>query len=323
MARLAFVEPMKASTGAPPAPTDPRWLYEVKFDGYRGLAVKNGEEVHLYSRTRHLLDDRFPDVVRAVAALPVRACVLDGEVCALDPQGRSSFQFLQNSEEGPAPLVYYVFDLLFENTKDLRSLPLLERKGRLDTVLAKARDPIRPSVFFTEDAEGVLARMRKVGAEGAVAKRKDSAYRCGSRSPDWVKIRFSLQQEFVIGGYTEPRGSRAGFGALLIGYYEGKELRYASKVGTGFTGKTLAELYRRLHALEQVKNPFAEGAGPGRHRWTRGPLAATHWVKPQLVAQIVFTEWTSDGSVRHPVFLGLRDDKPARRVVREVKTATV
>ncbi len=134
-----------------------------------------------------------------------------------------------------------------------------------------------------------------------------------------MKIRFSLRQEFVIGGYTEPRGSRSGFGALLIGYYEGKELRYASKVGTGFTGQCLAELHRSLRVLEQAENPFAGGAGPGRHRWTRGPLAATHWVKPRLVAQIAFTEWTQDGSVRHPVFLGLRDDKPARRVVREVK----
>jgi bifunctional non-homologous end joining protein LigD len=323
MARRAFVEVMKASTGVPPAPTDPHWLYEVKFDGYRGLAVKNGREVQLFSRTRHPLNARFPAVAAAVATLPVRACVLDGEVCALDPQGRSSFQLLQNAEEGATPIVYYVFDLLFENSADLRPLPLLERKRRLDALLLKARDPIRPSVFFTEDAKGVLARMKKVGAEGSIAKRKDSPYRSGSRSPEWVKIRFSLQQEFVIGGYTEPRGSRTGFGALLIGYYEGKALRYASKVGTGFTGKTLAALYRRLQTLEQAKNPFAGGAGPERHRWTHGPLAATHWVKPTLVAQIAFTEWTGDGSVRHPVFLGLREDKPARRVVREVRAAAV
>ncbi|HEY8965489.1 MAG TPA: non-homologous end-joining DNA ligase [Candidatus Methylacidiphilales bacterium] len=318
---LAFVEPMKASTTDAPALSDPRWLYEVKFDGFRGLAIKNGKKVALLSRTRHSLAERFPDVVRAVAALPVRSCILDGEVCALDPQGRSSFQLLQNSGEVPAPIVYYVFDLLFENAKDLRPLPLMERKRRLDALLLHARDPIRPSVFFTDDAAGVLARMRAVGAEGAIAKEKDSPYRSGARSPDWVKIRFSLRQEFVIGGFTEPQGSRSGFGALLLGYYEGDALRYASKVGTGFDGKSLARLHGLLVKQERKTNPFADGAGPTRHRWSRGPLAKVHWVKPELVAQIGFTEWTGDGSIRHPVFLGLREDKPARRVVRELRTS--
>jgi bifunctional non-homologous end joining protein LigD len=145
---------------------------------------------------------------------------------------------------------------------------------------------------------------------------KDSPYEAGRRSPEWVKIRFSLQQEFVIGGYTEPRGSRSGFGALLIGYYEGKRLVYASKVGTGFTAKTLAAVFQRLQSRERKESPFFAHEYE-RNRWTRGPLARVHWVEPELVAQIGFTEWTGEGSVRHPVFLGLREDKAARKVVRE------
>ncbi len=318
MPRLSFLAPMKASVTEPPAPSDPRWLYEMKFDGYRGIAVKNGRSVALFSRNRKRLDARFPGIVRAIAALPRTRCVLDGEICALDPRGRSSFQLIQNAEEGAAPLVYYVFDLLKEGAADLRDLPLAERKDRLATLLGEAGDlgPIRLSASFTRDARAVLARMKAVGAEGAVAKMKESRYETGHRSPNWVKIRFSLQQEFVVGGYTEPRGSRSGFGALLIGYRRGKELVYASKVGTGFTAKTLAETFRLLKARERKACPFAAYEAR-RHRWTRGPAAATHWVKPDLVAQIAFTEWTGDGSVRHPVFLGLRRDKPASQVVRE------
>jgi len=307
---------MKASVAEAPDPSDRRWLYEVKFDGYRGIAVKNGNHVALFSRNRNRLDDRFPGIVDAVAGLPCRQCVLDGEICALDPQGRSSFQLMQNAEEGNVPLVYYVFDLLKEGTDDLRPLPLTERKARLDTLLLQARDPIRPSVFFTRNVKTVLARMKSVGAEGAVAKVKTSPYETEHRSPNWVKIRFSLQQEFVIGGYTEPKGSRSGFGALLIGYYEKGRLLYASKVGTGFTAKSLAEIFRLLRSCEQKESPFFAHEYK-RNRWTRGPLTRAHWVRPDLVAQIAFTEWTDDGSVRHPVFLGLRKDKPATQVVRE------
>lgn len=316
MPRLSFLAPMKAATAEAPALSDRRWLYEVKFDGYRGIAVKNEGRVALFSRNRNRLDARFPEIVAAVAGLPCRRCVLDGEICALDPQGRSSFQLIQNAEEGSVPLVYYVFDLLKEGEEDLRPLPLMERKARLDTLLLRARDPIRPSVFFTRNVKTVLARMKAVGAEGAVAKVKDSAYETGCRSPNWVKIRFSLQQEFVIGGYTEPKGSRSGFGALLIGYYEKGRLLYASKVGTGFTAKSLAEIFRLLRSCEQKESPFFAHEYK-RNRWTRGPLTRAHWVRPDLVAQIAFTEWTDDGSVRHPVFLGLRKDKPATQVVRE------
>lgn len=316
MPRLSFLAPMKASVAEPPAPADPRWLYEMKFDGYRGIAVKNGRSVALFSRNRNRLDARFPQIVQAVASLPRKQCVLDGEICALDPRGRSSFHLIQNAEEGTAPLVYYVFDLLKEGATDLRNLPLLERKARLDALLREARNPIRPSAYFIRDIPRVLARMKAIGAEGAVAKSKNSLYETGHRSLNWVKIRFSLQQEFVIGGYTEPKGNRSGFGALLIGYHQGKKLIYASKVGTGFTAKTLTEILRLLKTRGRKTCPFAAYEAK-RHRWTRGPLAPTHWVKPDLVAQITFTEWTSDGSVRHPVFLGLRRDKPASQVIRE------
>jgi bifunctional non-homologous end joining protein LigD len=314
-ARPTFFEPMKAATVASPDLSDPDWIYEIKFDGYRGIAVKNGEKVDLFSRTHLSLNDRFPGIVQAVAALPIRNCVLDGEICALDPRGRSSFQLLQNAARGTVPIVYYVFDLLFENGADLRPFSLTERKQRLNKLLLRARDPLRFSVCFCRDAEEVLTRMRRLGVEGAIAKAKESPYRSGARSADWVKIRFSLQQEFVIGGYTEPKGSRSGFGALLIGYYEGGRLCYASKVGTGFPEETLGRLHRLLRERETAHNPFSGEAGPPR-------AEAIHWVRPDLVAQVSFTEWTDDGAIRHPVFLGLRDDKPARRVVREIRSTT-
>ncbi|SDU12147.1 bifunctional non-homologous end joining protein LigD [Verrucomicrobium sp. GAS474] len=317
MKKLSFVVPMKASTSEPPSPADCRWLYEMKFDGYRGIAIKNGKQVELLSRNRNSLDVRFPEVVTAIAKLPVDRCVIDGEICALDPKGRTSFQLIQNAEEGTVPIVYYAFDLLFEGSNDLRTLPLVERKERLDALLVDAHDPVRPSVYFDRDVAKTLTRMRKIGAEGAIAKVRDSAYVAGSRSADWVKIRFSLQQEFVIGGYSEPKGSRSGFGALLLGYYDkDRRLIYASKVGTGFNDKTLASTFRLLQVRVRKKSPFAPFELK-RTRWTRGPLSKVHWVKPDLVAQISFTEWTDDGSIRHPVFLGLRDDKPSMQVVRE------
>ncbi len=308
---------MKALTAEPP-PFNDEWLYEMKFDGFRVLAVKNGKEVKLWSRNKKPLNERFPEVVKAVAKLSTTNCVLDGEVCALDEKGRSSFQLLQNSAETNHPVIYYVFDVLFEGPKDLRRLPLLERKTRLEAILLKAVDPIRPSAFFTENPRQVLEKMRKVGAEGSIAKLKTSIYETGHRSAAWIKIKFHKGQEFVIAGYTLPRKSRKYFGALLLGYYEGKRLIFAGRVGTGFNEKSLKEIYGKLKALECDK-PFVEQVQEPSGRWRpKGWKASdTRWVRPKLVAQVQFTEWTSDGILRHPSFQGLRVDKNPAKIVRE------
>lgn len=313
---------MKALTAAAP-PYDGNWLYEVKFDGFRVLAIKNGKNVQLWSRNKKRLDERFPEVKEAVAKLPIESGMIDGEVCALDEKGRSSFQLLQNSAEALHPIVYYVFDILFVGSKDLRGFPLLERKTRLEAVLLKAADPIRPSAFFTEKPEMVLQKMRDVGAEGAIAKRKDSKYQTGRRSGEWVKIKFHKGQEFVIVGYTLPKNSRQYFGALLLGYYRGKRLIYGGRVGTGFNTKLLREIHRKLRPLE-VYEPMVEEIQEPSGRWRQPGWKPSEirWVKPELVGQVQFTEWTSEGLLRHPSFQGLREDKDPRKVVRESITAT-
>jgi bifunctional non-homologous end joining protein LigD len=316
-ARLKFVEPMKAAVAAAP-PYNGLWLYEVKFDGFRVLAIKNGKDVELWSRNQKPLNERFPAVVKAVSKLPVKRCMLDGEVCALDDQGRSSFQLLQNQGETGRPVVYYAFDLLFEGNSDLRNLPLTKRKTRLEAVLLKAVDPIRPSTFFTENPGKVLEKMKSVGAEGSIAKLLSSVYETGHRSGAWVKIKFHKGQEFVVVGYTLPKKSRKYFGALSLGYYRDKRLIFAGRVGTGFNEKALKAIYSQLKPLE-IPEPRVEEIQEPSGRWRPHGWKASEnrWVKPKLVAQVQFTEWTSDGILRHPSFQGLRDDKKAKDVVRE------
>jgi bifunctional non-homologous end joining protein LigD len=315
--RLKFVEPMKAAMSAAP-PYNGLWLYEVKFDGFRVLAIKNGKDVELWSRNEKPLHARFPEVVKAVARLSTKSCILDGEVCALDESGRSSFQLLQNQGETNHPVVYYAFDVLFEGTKDLRLLPLTERKNYLKKILSKATEPIRPSTYFTEDPKNVLEKMDAVGAEGSIAKLLTSTYETGHRSGAWVKIKFHKGQEFVVVGYTLPKKSRKYFGALSLGYYKNKRLIFAGRVGTGFNDKSLKEIFNKLKPLE-IHEPMVEEIQEPSGRWRpRGWKASdSRWVKPQLVAQVQFTEWTTDGILRHPSFQGLRDDKKAADVVRE------
>jgi bifunctional non-homologous end joining protein LigD len=315
--RLKFVEPMKASVAAPP-PNDGQWLYEVKFDGFRVLAIKDEKKVELWSRNEKPLNKRFPEVAKAVSRLSVKRCVLDGEVCALNAEGKSSFQLLQNAGEACPQVVYYVFDILWEEGRDLRELPLLERKSKLEAILLKAVDPIRPSPFFSENPKEILDKMKAAGAEGAIAKLKESVYEAGRRSGTWVKIKFHRSQEFVVAGYTLPKKSRKYFGALLLGYYEGQKLIFAGRVGTGFNDKNLKQLYRKLKALES-KVPLVANVQESSGRWRpKGwKASATRWVKPKLVAQVQFAEWTNDGILRHPSFQGLREDKKARDVIRE------
>jgi bifunctional non-homologous end joining protein LigD len=300
------MEPMKAVL-TDERFSDPDWIYERKLDGIRCLAFKSGGDVQLRSRNDLSLNGRFPEIAAALADDPVTDVVLDGEVVAFDgPQ--TSFARLQQRGERPTPVFYYVFDILRFGGEDVTAEPLRERKALLRRSLAFT-GPIRLTAHRNRDGEAFYAEACRKGWEGLIAKRADAPYTHG-RSRDWLKFKCSAEQELVIGGYTAPRGSRTDLGALLLGYYADGALRYAGKVGTGFTQATLRDLAARLTPLRRDTSPFAD---PIRDR------TAT-WVEPQLVAQVGFSEWTRDGRLRHPRFLGLRDDKAAGDVVREVDT---
>jgi DNA ligase D-like protein (predicted ligase) len=276
---------------------EPGWVFERKFDGIRCLAIKRGGRVRLLSRNDLPLDERFAPIARALEALDADDLALDGEVAAL----QGGFGGLAHGAER----AYFVFDALVLGGEDVRDLPLIERHARLE------RLPLAPPLQLSRplDGDGVrlFERACREGWEGLIAKRADSPYQA-RRSRDWLKVKCGMEQELVIGGFTEPRGSRTGFGALLLGHYAGGGLVYAGKVGTGFDRALLDELAPRLQALAQDASPFAAG-DPPRLRVT--------WVRPALVAQVAFSEWTADGRLRHPRFLGLREDKDPREVVRE------
>jgi bifunctional non-homologous end joining protein LigD len=227
----AFVEPMQAMLVKTVRPGD--WIYEIKFDGYRALALRGGDGVRILSRNEKDLGRQFPEVKAAVAALNVQDCIIDGEIVALDDKGRSSFQLLQGFDMGLVrpPIVFYAFDLLRLNGEDLRNLPLEERKAKLEGLLKKPPGLLRYSVSFTKDIKELLARAQELGLEGLIGKRSGSRYEPGKRTGAWIKIKLHQEQEFVIGGYTEPEGSRKYFGALLVGFYEGKSFKFAGRVG--------------------------------------------------------------------------------------------
>jgi bifunctional non-homologous end joining protein LigD len=242
---------------------------------------------------------------------------------ALDEKGRSSFQLLQGFDMGQEkpPIVYYAFDLLRLNGKDLQNLPIEERKAKLEELLKKPPGIVRYSISFTKDIPELLNRAGKLGLEGLIGKRAGSRYEAGKRTGAWIKVKLHQEQEFIIGGYTEPEGSRKYFGALLVGFYEGKKLKFAGRVGTGFSEKLLSTLCSELNKIRVDKCPFYNLPTAGRNRWDQGLTAAEmrrcHWVKPVMVCQIKFTEWTRDDRLRQPVFLGIREDKNASEVVRE------
>jgi bifunctional non-homologous end joining protein LigD len=301
-------------------PKGPQWLYEVKFDGFRALAIKDGDKVLLRSRNSKDLAARYPQVLEALRNLPARQAVLDGEIVAVDPEGRSSFQLLQSYQtpDGPKPaLFYYVFDLLNLDGRWLLRLPLSQRKELLKELVRKAPRIIRFSASLEADSAEVFQELKAHGLEGLIAKLKDSPYESDRRSGAWAKFKWSNEQEFVIGGYTPPKRSRPFFGAILVGYHEGQELLFASKVGSGFNTRVLAELHERFQALARKTCPFANLPEKIPGGLTAGEMRACTWVEPELVCQVRFTEWTRDHHLRHPLFLGLREDKVAREVVRE------
>jgi bifunctional non-homologous end joining protein LigD len=290
------------------------WLLERKFDGERCVARKKGDVVRLESRTGKDLSATYPEVRSAVAALRARKLLLDGEVVAFEGK-QTSFGRLQQrlgvgspSAELAAefPVVYCVFDLLELDGDDLKGRPLLERRARL-TKAVRTRTALQVSEAWRADSQRRFAKACRSGWEGLIAKRADAPY-SGGRSRDWLKLKCAWEQELVIGGFTDPGGSRVEFGALLVGYYEQGRLRYAGKVGTGYSAATLRELGARLRKLETPESPFVDA---------RPVPPGAHWTRPELVAQIAFAEWTREGRLRQPRFLGLRDDKRPKEVVRE------
>jgi len=321
-AKPQFIEPMKARlVDEPPKHGD--WLYELKFDGIRAMAIKNDRKVSLVSRNGNKLDGRFPEIVEAVKNLPVREYVIDGEVVALDEDGRSSFQLLQGLEmEGrKAPLRFYVFELLQLDGKSLLGLPLEQRKQVLAKICENVGDPIRYSGEISGDVKSLLAEVKRRGLEGLIGKQRNSVYEPGRRSGTWIKLKCINEQEFVIGGYTPPAGSRKYFGAILVGYYEIGKLRFAGKVGSGFTEKSLSMLHKKFRGEEQDDCPFVDLPSKQGGEWVQGitpsMMKKMHWVNPTFVAEIKFAEWTRDQKLRQPVFLGMREDKAATEVKRE------
>jgi bifunctional non-homologous end joining protein LigD len=318
---FSFIEPMMAlRVGELPVGD---WIYEMKFDGYRASAFKAGSEVRLLSRNRILFNDNYPTLIEALRTLKPKNFIIDGEIAALDQHGRSSFQLLQSYGVAKGiPLVYYAFDLLSLEDSDLRSRPLIERRQLLAKLLKKAPENIKFSEELKGTSEQLLQVARGFHIEGLIAKRPDSPYESGRRSGAWVKFKLTQQQEFVIGGYTPPEGGRKYFGALLVGHYGQEGLLFAGRVGTGFSEKTLAGLYDRMHKISRTSCPFVNLPEKRPGRWGQGitpsVMKRCHWVAPVLVAQIKFTEWTSDDQLRQPVFLGLRTDKDPKEVVREV-----
>lgn len=284
------------------------WVYEEKYDGIRIIAEKDGARVRLI--TRNLIDRTadFPEVAAALAKLSAPTLVLDGEVVIFDPKGISRFQLF--GDETHRRPVYVVFDCLFARGRDLRARSLAERRAVLENEL-RPGGPLQLARRLASDGFKAFEAARERGLEGVVAKDSASPYESGRRSMAWRKVKVRAEEEFVIGGYTAPEGARAHFGAILIGAFDGGKLRYAGKVGTGFTAKTLAQLSQRFAPLRRADSPFVDAPR----------MRDATWLEPMLVAQIGFMEKTGDGKLRHPVFLGLREDKSASEVTWSAQTA--
>jgi bifunctional non-homologous end joining protein LigD len=309
-------EPMKAKLTARPF-SDPNWVFERKLDGVRASVVRTPKGATLTSRTGRKMTG-YPELIEALEAESAQDFVADGEIVAFEGS-RTSFEKLQGrlGQQDPRlarltgiAVFIYVFDLLELDGRDLTGLPLRERKALLKTNL-EFHGPVRFTPHRNEKGEKFFLEACRSGWEGLIAKRADSTYQ-HSRSNDWLKLKCAFEQELVIGGYTPPKGSRERFGALLVGYNEGGELRYAGKVGTGFDHHTLEDLGDKMDALRRPDTPFTAGSGLPRD---------AVWIRPELVGEFGFSEWTRDGKLRHPRYLGLRDDKRAAEVVRELPTA--
>ncbi len=299
-------------------PAEEGWSFELKFDGFRCLALKTGSKVTLFSRNQKSLNGRFPDLIPAFAAMP-GDFAMDGEIVALDEKGKPSFQLLQNNRNQPLPVFFYAYDLVNHAGRDLTALPFEERRSSLETLSKAFVDPLRLSPLLPGGPEQMLSAVKTMGLEGVVGKKLSSRYEAGDRSGAWVKRRLNQEQEFVIGGFVP--GSK-GFDRLLLGVYAGKKLTYVAKLPNGFVQQTRRAIFPKLDALQTPDCPFANLPEPkGGTRWgealTAEKMKECIWVKPKLVCQVGFVGWTSGGKLRHPTFVSMRDDKRATSVVRE------
>jgi DNA ligase D-like protein (predicted ligase) len=305
------------ATNVQELPEGEEWLYEVMLDGYRALILKRGQKVEIRSRNNKDLTLAYPSIAAAGARLKADSAIVDGEIVAVDAHGRPSFQALQNRSSFPQHKVaYYAFDLLHLDGRDLTRLPLEERKVHLESVIRGSGVPM--SAFLPGTATQVIEAVRQLGLEGVIAKRRDSRYDAGSRGNAWLKLKLDRQQEFVIGGY---RPGVHGVDALLVGYYDDRKLRFAGKVRAGFTPHVRREVVERLRLFHTTRCPFVDLPNSKASHWgggvTADQMSEMQWLKPKLVAQIRFVEWTADDHLRHAAFLGLREDKAATAVGRE------
>jgi DNA ligase D-like protein (predicted ligase) len=315
-----FVEPQLSLVEK--APSGPDWVHETKFDGYRIGARIDRSKVTPRTRSGRDWTDKYPATASALSKLPVENAYIDGELCGIGPNGISSFALIQAAtDSGAGALVYFAFDLLFVDGESIQPLPLSERKARLAKILTKPPPGITYSEHVEADGEQVRKAACTAGMEGVVSKRRDQPYKPGERGI-WVKSKCPNRAEFVIIGWTDPEGSRVLLGSLLLGYYDkAGRLVYAGRVGTGMPDETLRMLHRKLKPLAVAKMPLDEKP-PRKSRYgTPLELSRVHWVKPKLVAEVTYLRWTADNLLRHTVFIGLREDKPAREVRREASDA--
>jgi len=314
-ARIGFIESMECLPVAT-LPEGWEWSYEIKLDGFRLEAVKKNGKTALYSRRGNLLNRKFPYIAEALTPLP-DSTILDGEVVALDAQGRSDFGLLQNFRSAESKINYYAFDILALKGKDVSMLPLSERRGILDKVLTR-NDHISTSPAEKGSSKKILIFVKQHGLEGVVAKRLDGVYEPGKRSGSWCKYRINLGQEFVVGGYTPGEN---GFDALIIGFYRGKELFFAARVRAGFVPATRRQVFEQIKDLIADKCPFVDLPEQSEGRWGQGLTAekmkSCVWLNPKVVVRIDFAEWTGADKLRHTKFVGLREDKDPKKVVRE------
>jgi bifunctional non-homologous end joining protein LigD len=320
MARVkaGFVQPMLLLRSETLPDDTVRWAYQLKFDGYRAVAFKTGGRVYLRSRNDHDFSRRYPDIMRGLAKLPDET-VIDGELLALDEDGRPSFNALQNYGSSSTPVLYYVFDVMVLAGRDVKGETLETRRNLLERkVLPTLAEPVRYTGELKAALGDLVHSVKLQRLEGLVAKRRDSRYEPGLRSGAWMKMRINQGQEFVIGGYT--LGTKT-FDALIFGYYEGDRLIYAARTRNGFTPAMRVQLFRRFRQLEIPECPFANLPEAKSGRWGQGlteaKMAECRWLKPLLVGQFEFLEWTADNHLRHTRFIGLREDKRARDVGRE------
>jgi DNA ligase D-like protein (predicted ligase) len=312
-AKPGFIEPMYA-TSVHELPEGSQWLYEIKLDGYRCLAGKESSGVALWSRRGNLFTNQFVSIARACARL-APGTLVDGEIVALDNDGRISFNLLQHCRSKARALQYYAFDLLIYRRRSLLKVPLQNRRELLAEALGRVREPIRLSESFHAKAADVLAAAKELAVEGIVAKRTDSFYESGKRSGAWAKYKINRTQEFVIAGYTPGTP----FDALIVGCYQGGKLNYVAKVRNGFVPRVRLDTFQKLKGLEIKTCPFANLPEKKRTPWalTREEMKNCRWLEPELLAQVEFTEWTGDGHLREAKFIGLRDDKDPRTVTGE------